>query len=82
MADKDDVLRCPLCQGHGELRRSELDEFLTDPELRGVIERYLAKVGETAATSAKQKANGGRDFDKEVHGWNPELPIFRRSPKE
>lgn len=82
MADKDDVLRCPLCQGHGELRRSELDELLADPELRGVIERYRAKQVGATATSVNQKANGRRDFEKEVHGWNPELPMFRRSPKE
>lgn len=92
MADNDDVLRCPLCQGHGELRRTELDEWLADPELRGVIQRYLAKfypakarelsgpAQEPACVGAN--ANGQQDFEKEVHRWNKELPIFRRSPKE
>jgi hypothetical protein len=24
----------------------------------------------------------GRDFQKEVHSWNPCVPMWRRSPKE
>jgi hypothetical protein len=26
--------------------------------------------------------SGERDFQKEAHSWNPQLPIWRRSPKE
>lgn len=84
MADHNDHLRCPLCQGHGELRRSELDEWLSDPALRDAVERRIrdlsARTGQPAFVSASQ--NGERDFEKEVHRWNPESPIFRRSPKE
>ena len=84
MADNKDVMACPLCQGHGELRRPELDELLAhDPEFRRVIERYQAKArGLGATASVTQNANGRRNFEQEVHRWNPEVPIFRRSPKE
>jgi hypothetical protein len=35
--------------------------------------------------NAEQQAVGvgaGADFQKQVHSWNPQLPIWRRSPKE
>ena len=87
MADNDDVMSCPLCQGHGELRRAELDEWLSDPDLRDVIERYKEQVRDRRARTgepvlAAEKKNRHRDFQKEVHRWNTELPIFSRSPKE
>jgi hypothetical protein len=91
MAENNDVLRCPLCHGHGELRRTELEHWFADPDFRTVLEGYLIKfrpspTDEVSAGSAcgcaSQKTNGQGDFQKEVHRWNPELPIFRRSPKE
>ena len=87
MTDNDDVLRCPLCQGEGELRRTELIECLTDQDLKAAIERYVAKVRRLVKNQKESAPVGGnghgaRDFQKEVHGWNPNQPIWRRSPKE
>jgi hypothetical protein len=87
MADNDDVMRCPLCHGHGELRRNQLEEWLSDPDLRGVIDRYRAQLRGPDAGAGKpvpvtEKKNGDRNFKKEVHRWNTQLPIFSRSPKE
>jgi len=79
----DYLLKCPLCQGHAELRRSELIDLLTERNLRDRIEKYVTELtpsGEMAAVSAD--APQTRDFQKEVHSWNPQLPIWRRSPKE
>jgi hypothetical protein len=80
----EDMLNCPLCQGHARVSRSELIGMLTDRNLREKIEKYLAEL-----TSAQEKlaevgvnGSGARDFQKEVHSWNPQLPIWRRSPKE
>jgi hypothetical protein len=79
----DDFLTCPLCQGHSHVSRAELIGLLTDRNLREKIETYLAELvqpGEPAGVGATQSPS--RDFQKDVHSWNPQLPIWRRSPKE
>jgi hypothetical protein len=83
MAENPDVLICPLCKGHGEVLRSEVAEEIATGDLKSRIAACLTVAeseltGEVAAVSA---ANS-RDFQKDVHGWNPQLPMWRRSPKE
>ena len=41
MTEYRDHLQCPLCQGRGEVRRSELIEFSSDPELKAKINASL-----------------------------------------
>ena len=80
---KNEMLTCPLCQGHSQVSRSELIDLLTDRSLGKKIEHYLSELvhaGEAAEVGAQQSQV--RDFQKEVHSWNPQLPIWRRSPKE
>jgi hypothetical protein len=36
-------------------------------------------VDDLAAVGATQS---GRDFQKDVHSWNPCVPMWKRSPKE
>jgi hypothetical protein len=52
MAENDHVLQCPVCQGHGELKRSEILKLLSDPDFKNtwmsispncVILRRIAK---------------------------------------
>jgi hypothetical protein len=87
MSHKDDVLPCPFCAGHGGLRRSEIIELFSDPNFKQKVDSYLAEVrrptedNEDAATLVAP-GNKPRDFYKEVHSWNPQLPIWTRSPKE
>jgi hypothetical protein len=78
----DDVLRCPLCHGHSHLNRSESIDLLSDRNLPEKIEKYLTELrdDETAAVGANRSEP--RDFEKDVHTWNPQLPIWRRCPKE
>jgi hypothetical protein len=84
MTEHRDVLKCPLCEGHGEVRRSQLIDFFSDPELKSKIDAYLASiipaVEETAELVGVDRES--RDFQKDVHSWNPRLPMWRRSPKE
>ena len=87
MADNHDLLKCPLCEGHGEVRVREVLQLLRDQTLESKIEVGLsgnaeaskepAEVAVVAATAAEP-----RDFQKDVHCWNPQLPMWRRSPKE
>jgi hypothetical protein len=81
MPDQDDCVKCPLCEGHGELHRAELVEVLSDSNLLHKIESFLAAL-------KRDPANGGNGhgskhtFFQDVHTWNPKLPLWRRSPKE
>lgn len=72
-------VKCPLCEGQGELTRPEIAEQFTNKEL---LARLDARISEILEGSAALAAPRGRDFHKEVHQWNPTLPIWRRSPKE
>lgn len=78
--EKDINVRCPLCEGQGRVPHSDLAHALADKETRDKIENYVAEL--VIAQPKTVGANGSRDFEKEVHSWNPELPIWRRSPKE
>lgn len=86
MADQDNVVKCPFCQGHGELRRTEIIDRLTGADLPKLLEAYLAELSKPVG-KAEETGSGGngakaRDFSREVHSWNPKLPIWRRSSKE
>jgi hypothetical protein len=81
MTDHCDRLKCPLCEGHGEVRRSQLIEFFSDPDLNSKVKSYLSTVmppEPEMVTAASPK----RDFQKDMHSWNPKVPMWTRSPKE
>ena len=80
MADSDTV-RCPLCEGQGELLRSEIAERFTTPNLKRRLDARLAEILETVGAIAHAVPTT-RNFEKEVHAWNPQLPMWRRSSKE
>jgi len=80
----DDVVKCPLCSGFSHIEDAELLSALKTPRIREQIERYLAEllkspIDDLASVGATQ---AGRDFQKDVHSWNPCVPMWRRSPKE
>ena len=79
----DDPRNCPLCQGEGKLIASQIIERLGDKDVRRVIESYLAETARPVpAGAAIAKAPAQRNFDEEVHHWNPQMPSWRRSAKE
>ncbi|HET9308655.1 MAG TPA: hypothetical protein VFO46_21750 [Candidatus Sulfotelmatobacter sp.] len=80
----DDVVKCPLCGGFTHIEHPALLEALKNPRLREQIEGYVTEllkspVEELSSVGATQAR---RDFQKEVHTWNPCVPMWRRSPKE
>jgi len=80
----DNVVKCPLCGGFTHIEKADLLGALKNPRLREQVELYVAEllkspVEERATVGATQS---GSDFRKDVHSWNPCLPIWRRSPKE
>jgi len=83
MADNHDLPQCPLCEGHGEGRRARLLECVRNQTIVNSLEDYLsdpADSPELQVVGANSRAP--RDFQKDVHSWNPQLSIWRRSPKE
>jgi hypothetical protein len=52
--------------------------------LREQIEGYVTELLKSPVEelSAVGHPQVGRDFQKEVHSWNPCVPMWRRSPKE
>jgi len=72
-------VKCPLCEGEGTLSPSTLVHRFTNPDLRQRLEARIAEIAENADLATNSAA---RNFFKEVHTWNPALPIWRRSPKE
>jgi hypothetical protein len=84
MTENRDRLKCPLCEGQGEVRRSQLAEFFSDPELKCKIDAYFSVVAPPPEEPEPVCAtvHKARNFRKEVHCWNPTLPMWRRSPKE
>lgn len=80
----DDVVKCPLCGGFTQIAKPDLLAALREPRIREQVEQYVAKllnspVEELTSVGAPKE---GRDFQKDVHGWNPCVPMWRRSPKE
>jgi len=80
----DDVVKCPLCGGFTHIENPALLRALHNPQLREQIEKYTTEllkspVEELSTVSATQS---GRDFQKDVHSWNPCVPMWKRSPKE
>jgi hypothetical protein len=81
----DDVVKCPLCGGFTHIDKPELLAALQDPKIRQQVETYVAGLlrstaGELASVAVGQSS--GRDFNEDVHRWNPNMPVWRRSPKE
>jgi hypothetical protein len=80
MDEQIEKVRCPFCEGRAQLSKIEVAEKLTTPELRKRLDARLAEILQSVEPAAV--GTKARDFEKEVHSWNPTLPIWRRSPKE
>jgi hypothetical protein len=80
----DDVVKCPLCGGFSHIENPALLEALHNPRLREQVEKFITEllkspVEELSSVGAIQ---GATDFQKNVHSWNPCVPMWKRSPKE
>jgi hypothetical protein len=81
----DDVVKCPLCAGFTHIENAELREALRNPRLREQVEIYIAELLKSPVddlTTVGATLTAARDFQKDVHNWNPCVPMWRRSPKE
>ena len=67
----EELVKCPVCGIFTRIDKPELLAALNDPKL---VKSTLVGVG-----VAQPEA---RDFQKDVHNWNPTVPMWLRSPKE
>ncbi len=80
----DDLIKCPLCGGFTHVDSPDLLAALRDPRLREQVEQYVQGVLKSPAEDRIPvgATHTGRDFQKDVHSWNPFVPMWQRSPKE
>jgi hypothetical protein len=81
----EEMVKCPVCGIFTRIDKPELRAALNDPKIRQQIEDYVAGLVpsvpvELASVGAAQTE--ARDFQKDVHNWNPTVPMWLRSPKE
>jgi hypothetical protein len=58
--------------------RRQMLERLSDQNLADNLAHYREGIAEEVTAIAGAQS----DFQKEVHSWNPQMPMWRRSPKE
>jgi len=81
----DKLVKCPVCGGFTHIENPQLLAALNNPSIRQQLEKFVA---ELVNAPQEELANVGagkaevRDFQKDVHTWNPFVPMWRRSPKE
>jgi len=79
----DDVVKCPLCNGFTHIEKPDLLAALHNPRLREQIEQYIVELLKSPVEELTSVgATPARDFQKDVHSWNPCVPMWKRSPKE
>ncbi|HZQ94218.1 MAG TPA: hypothetical protein VFA67_04365 [Candidatus Sulfotelmatobacter sp.] len=80
----DDVVKCPLCGGFTHIQNPALLEALHNPGLREQVENFIRELLKSPVEegSPVTASPARRDFQKDVHGWNPCVPMWRRSSKE
>ncbi len=81
----DDLVKCPLCGGFTHIQQPELVAALNNASVRATIERLVAELLRSSPEDVVGVGVGKpqvRDFQKEIHKWNPSLPMWQRSPKE
>ena len=81
----DDLVKCPLCGGFTHIEKPDLLAALRDPKIRQQVERYLPELLRSLSGELVSVATGqplGTSLNKDVRNWNPNVPVWRRSPKE
>ncbi len=81
---KDHLLKCPLCEGRGELPEQDLFDRLAEKDLGRKLSSYVGNVIEADEKEHEVEAahRGDPEFQRHVDVWNCTHFLWRRSPKE
>ncbi len=79
----DDVVKCPLCGGFTHIEKPDLLQALKNPRLREQVELYITELLKSPVEdlSTVGATQAGRDFQKDVHSWNPCVPHVAEKPE-
>ena len=80
--ENDEFVKCPLCEGLAKMRRSDLLALLSEKNLREKLSKNTAEFTLLARGDQQMHRPKPGEFANEVHHWNPNLPLWNRSPKE
>jgi hypothetical protein len=75
-----DMLKCPLCEGRGELHKADLIDRLSEKDLGKKVANFLS----IAEADQKESLHGSspEQAKSNVTAWNLTHFLWRRSPKE
>ena len=80
------LLKCPLCEGRGELPQKEMLDRLNETDLghklASYVENFIVADEKAAEPEAEGVHTGQPDFKQHVDVWNCTHFMWRRSPKE
>jgi len=76
------LLKCPLCEGRGELPEKELFDRLSEKDFGRKVASYLHNFVEPEVGATAEPIEAGGEFHKDVAAWNCTHFLWRRSPKE
>ena len=78
------LLKCPLCEGRGELPKSDLMDRLSEKDLGHKLASYVDNfiVADEQESEPEAAHSAQPDFKHRVDVWNCTHFLWRRSPKE
>jgi len=77
------LLKCPLCEGRGELPHKDLLDRLDEKDLGHKLASYVENFIVADEKAAEETVTAGEaDFKHHVDTWNCTHFLWRRSPKE
>ena len=76
-----EILKCPFCEGRGEIEKDVLIERLREKDLGKKVETYLSNI---VAAEASEELHGtpATEAKHQASTWNLTHFLWRRSPKE
>jgi hypothetical protein len=77
-----ELLKCPLCEGRGELNKKTLLERLSEKDLGRKVESYLSNVVEADEKEELHGVPAEAASKHDARNWNLTHFLWRRSPKE
>mgnify|MGYP005811551741 CR=1 FL=1 len=75
-----EMLKCPLCEGRGELQKADLIDRLSEKDLGKKVQNYMSIVEADQKEALHGAAPG--EVKGSVTAWNLTHFLWRRSPKE
>ena len=81
---KHHLLKCPLCEGRGELPQKEMLDRLSEKDLGRKLASYVNNfvMADDKEVEPQTKQTAQPDFQRHVDMWNCTHFLWRRSPKE